>query len=369
MRQFDIDRREIATIARQLIEFPSVTGQAAAIEPCLSWVEEYLSEIEPVHLKQYRSNGVPSLLAEFNTTKAHDLLLVGHLDVVPGEPGQFQPETKGDRLIGRGANDMKGQVAALLVLVKRLATLDPLPNVALALTFDEEVGGDNGAKYLVDREGYRPRFVITPDGGGDEAWEIVHAEKGVRHVRITCRGRAAHAAYPWVGENAVTKLLGMYQQFVAEFPVLDSVSDYWHPTCVLSRIEGGRSTNSVPGTASLTLDIRLVEAAQHTWVDELLARHFPDCQIETLTTCHPVTTPADHPQVVRFARMLEDRTGKRPSIRRSHGASDLEPFARVGIPGIDVGIIGGDVHGPDEWASLDSLVALHDTLYQFITTL
>ncbi|MBI4022720.1 M20/M25/M40 family metallo-hydrolase [Candidatus Berkelbacteria bacterium] len=360
-------RRDIVTLARQLIGFESTTGNVAQIEACLSFVEEYLSEVGPIHLKQYRSNGVPSVIAEFDHSKTHDLLMIGHLDVVLGSPEQYEPKIDGDRLIGRGANDMKGQVAALLVLMKNLATLDPLPNVAIALTFDEEVGGDNGAKYLVDREGYRPKFVITPDGGGDETWEIVHAEKGVRHVRVTCPGKAAHAAYSWTGENAVTKLLDMHHAFVAEFPPLDSEIEYWHPTCTLSKIEGGTSANSVPATASVTLDIRLVEAAQHDWVERLLTTHFPGCQIETLTACHPVNTPADHDEVVRFTKVLEVCTGQEPLVRHSHGASDLEPFARAGIPGIDVGIIGGDVHGPGEWASLDSLVVLHDTLYAFIT--
>ena len=142
--------------------------------------------------------GLPVLRAEVGPEAAPTIVLHGHLDVVPGRPGQFEPRVDGDRLYGRGAYDMKGALAAMLLTFAAMREQDGV-RVRLGIVGDEESEEeeDRGSDHLVDT-GFVGDFAIT---GEPTDLHIGVEAKGVLAVRLEVSGVAAHGATPWLGRQ------------------------------------------------------------------------------------------------------------------------------------------------------------------------
>ena len=140
------------------------------------------------------------LRAEVGPEEAPTVVLHGHLDVVPGRPGQFDPRVDGDRLYGRGAYDMKGALAAMLLTTAAMRDQDRV-RVRLGIVGDEESEEEveRGSDHLVD-SGFVGDFAIT---GEPTDLQIGVEAKGVLALRLEVSGVAAHGATPWLGDNAV----------------------------------------------------------------------------------------------------------------------------------------------------------------------
>ena len=133
-----------------LIRFQTVTRDNDANRAAMEWIVEELAGL-PIQVKWYESKGFPSVVITSQETTSPKILLAGHLDVVPGTEESFQPKVEDGRLIGRGAYDMKMGIAAALNIFKALGDDLNKYDVGLMLTADEEIGGFNGVKYLVEQ--------------------------------------------------------------------------------------------------------------------------------------------------------------------------------------------------------------------------
>jgi acetylornithine deacetylase/succinyl-diaminopimelate desuccinylase-like protein len=149
------------------------------------------------------------------------LVLLGHLDTVLAHPDEWTHDpwsgTVADGYLwGRGALDMKSQVAAEAVAGFSLAREGWRPKGALKLVFvaDEETGGDLGAQWLTREHPEKVRCDYLLNEGGGEVFEfdgrrrygVCVAEKGVFRFTLTAHGRAGHASLPRTGDNALVKL-------------------------------------------------------------------------------------------------------------------------------------------------------------------
>ena len=158
------------------------------------------------------------------------LLLLGHLDVVPAEAGDwqsppFRPAVREGYLYGRGALDMKSLVALevqAFIQAHREGKLKG--DLVLALTADEEAGGKFGAQFLIDRhwEKVRADFVLNEgsvgqDRDGMHLYPIQVAEKGVAWTRLKAKGSSGHGSMP-AQDNAVAFLLTAMERLTAKAP-------------------------------------------------------------------------------------------------------------------------------------------------------
>jgi acetylornithine deacetylase len=134
--------------------------------------------------------GRPQLAARFRGTGGGgSLLLNGHIDVVPGTPEQFRPHVEGDRLIGRGACDMKGGIAAMVIAAETLAAAGELRgDVIVCTNTDEESSGVGGLACA--RHGVSADFAIVAEPSGLEVWP---ACRGSAYCNVVVAGRAGHA--------------------------------------------------------------------------------------------------------------------------------------------------------------------------------
>src|SRR6188472_1355363 len=242
---------EERTLTEELIAYD--TSNPEGIRLCAGFVKGWL-ESRDIEARQIGVRDLPVTIAEVGPEDASQtLLLHGHVDVVPGRPEQFQPRVEGERLHGRGAYDMKGALACLLLSLADLREQDQV-RVRLGIVPDEESEeeDDRGGDRLVEA-GFVGDFAIT---GEPTDMNVGVAAKGVLAMRIEIEGRAAHGATPWEGENAILRAYQVFRQ-VESLPFAGQSSELFdRPSINLGRILGGDALNKVPDTCFIDVDVR-----------------------------------------------------------------------------------------------------------------
>ena len=203
--------QELIKITEDLIRFKTTKDKPEELKKCINYVKDFFSDCDVI-IKEFMKNGKPSLFISYTETKKPKLLLNGHIDVVEADEEQFTPEVKEDKLFGRGSIDMKGGVAASMLLMKEFSKKEKKPDMALMIVGDEEIGGMDGTNYLVEN-GYGGEFCIAAEPSHPknvEALTICAKEKGVLWIKIKTKGKACHGSRPWLGENAIDKIIFAY---------------------------------------------------------------------------------------------------------------------------------------------------------------
>jgi succinyl-diaminopimelate desuccinylase len=338
------------------------TSTVDGIQSAAGFVKGWL-EARDVDVRAATNNGLPVLAATVGAEKGPTIALHGHLDVVPGHPEQFEPREDGDRLIGRGAYDMKGGLAAMMC-----ATVDLASQGAVRVHFlcvpdeesDEPVG--RGSDFLVS-EGYTGDFAIT---GEPTDLRIGVQAKGVLAMRIEVCGTAAHGSTPWLGDNAVLKAVDVFRRIESLPFARDSSEFFDRPSISLGRIIGGDAMNKVPDRCTIDVDIRYLPGQD---VQAILAdiEAIPDTKVRTVFHRQPACVERDDPYVLALAEAVHEGTpAERISVGRD-GASDAVSFIEAGVPAVEFGPVGGGHHGPDEWVSIASLARYRRALVDFAT--
>jgi succinyl-diaminopimelate desuccinylase len=200
------------------------------------------------------------------------LTITGHLDTVPADPAgwtvdPWAAETDGDRMVGRGASDMKAGVAAAVVAARRHAAHPhECRGVQVVLTAGEETGC-SGARHLT-RESLAPGGPLVV--AEPTANRLVPGHKGALWLRLAATGRAAHGSAPELGDNAAVRLA---RAAVALHDYADWPRDpeFGPVTANVGRLCGGVQPNVVPDSAELLLDLRTVPAADTDRLREVVA--------------------------------------------------------------------------------------------------
>lgn len=346
--------REIVQLALQLIAIRTVNGSFSHYRKCLNFIERYFQDISGIRFFHYTKNHFPSLVITNSSKKNTDIILNGHIDVVPGKAQQFRPQIRGKRLFGRGSKDMKGGVAVLMKLFKDVVChYSNAPKIALMIVSDEESGGQNGTGYLL-KKGWRSKFALIPEGRND--FSLVNREKGVVDIKICARGKTAHGAYPWLGINAVERLLEGYRKISKLFPKPNP--HRWQSTISLNKIISPRDIlgNQIPHYAEGLIHIRYTPDLGNT-PEEVMRKiqaQAPDLKYQILRSCSCFCCPQDNPYFRRLYSIAR-RISKNVSIRFNHGASDAVYFAERGIPAMVSGIVGRNHHADNEYVSIPSL--------------
>lgn len=344
-------------LAEKLIGYD--TSHDEGIRNCAGFVKGWL-EAREIRTGALEVRELPIVLAEVGPKAGPVVVMHGHIDVVPGREGQFEPRVEGDRLIGRGAYDMKGAAAAMMLALADLRD-QQIVRVRLALVPDEETEEefDRGSDVLVD-EGYGGDFAIT---GEPTDMLIGVAAKGVLALRIVVSGRAAHGSTPWEGDNAITKAFSVFRA-IESLPFSRQSSELFdRPSINLGRIIGGDALNKVPDTCAIDVDIRYLPEQEP---DAILAQiaDLPDTEVITTFRRPPVEVDPDSVFVRALSAAAAPNHDEVMSIGRD-GASDAVSFIRTGTPAVEFGPVGGGHHGPDEWVSLASLESYRRTLCDF----
>jgi len=352
-------RSRLTSLTRDLILIPSTASRAHERKRCFEFLRHHLDAVPSVRLDFYERNGHQSLVVRPDGIDAPDVLLCGHLDVIEhSEPDCYHSRVDAGRIIGPGSGDMKGQIAIMVELMRTLHHHRPGLSLGLAVTSDEERGGADGVQFLLDNVGLRCGVAVIPDGGSLN--EITEAEKGVVHARVIQSGREAHGARPWLGDNAIERLLPRLSRLTEHFaqywpdePIEEQVN-HWFPTCSINICETENTTvNRIPSRASAVMDIRF--PPPHT-VASILADVAkvlgPGCEFEPLMTAESTVLDPDP----LFVQATEEVTAVPVKLVRASGGSDGRFFRRYEIPVNLSRPLVGNLHAIDEWIDIESMV-------------
>jgi acetylornithine deacetylase/succinyl-diaminopimelate desuccinylase-like protein len=404
----------------ELIAVPSVNprlagpGDACGEESLTQWLVHYATEagwrwaLQRVHPE--RANFLALIPGERGDT----LLWEAHQDTVSAQGMEFEPfaaTVRDGRVFGRGACDVKGSMAAMLVALRR-ATLEPArdrPNILLTCTVNEECGF-TGARALAEiwREPIRnaefpgPGASLIPplappfEGGGlltlaevralrpsaalvaePTDLNVVVAHRGVVRWQCLVHGRAAHSSRPEQGANAIYAMAKVVR-LIEDFHRIELAGRPIDPLCgpstaCVTTIHGGTGANTVPDRAVIDIDRRLRPAELPDGaVRELVAYladrvDLGDCRLE-------------HEPPWMQSRGLSDAANRDwaeqlASVARAAGvASEVigVPFgtnaASIAAAGIPTVVLGpgsiAQAHTADEWIAVEQLKRAVDVLYR-----
>ena len=292
------------------------------------------------------------------------VLLMSHIDVVDAPDALFEPRIENGKLFGRGSIDDKYAAALSLALVVELMeklkahgkTQADLP-CGLLISGDEEIGGHDGAQAALAQ--LKTDFAIALDGG--HLRKIVTKEKGIVRLKLIGRGKTAHGARPWLGENAIENLIADYFKIKRHFEL--TAPGHWHRTLNFSRIQAGKAVNQVPDYAEALFDVRFTENDDMEAVVADIRREIKG-EVEVVER-EPLFQGGGSPYLDRLLAIAGG-----PELGAEHGASDARFLSAFGIPGIVWGPDGDNsAHAVDEHVNIDSLLALHRILDEFLTGL
>jgi len=362
-RFFIEEENAVEEVLRKLVSFPTKSGDHIVALSAMRYIAAFVQE-RGMYVDWFESNKFPSFVA---TTRPHDLtpqvLLVAHVDVVPAPQSMFVMRTEGDKYVGRGVYDMKFGIASFMQLIDDLKDDLATYDFGLMITSDEEVGGRNGVKYLVEHEGYKPKVCIIPDAGDN--WHIETFEKGVQWIKLEATGTAAHASRPWEGEHAVHKLLAALADIRNVFPVH---IDKKGTVLSVGTIKGGETANQIADYAEAMLDIRTGSRAEHTQIfpviEQICRTH--SIQATLLVDDVPCVNDLTNPFIACFKDILVDAIGEWPGTTYSYAVTDGRFFSALGIPCIITMPPGGGWHGEAEWVSVEGCRQYCSMLRQYL---
>jgi succinyl-diaminopimelate desuccinylase len=357
-------KEELLELVFNLIRFKTIASNEDELKKIIDFTENYLKDNKLLKIEKFKVNNKYNLIAKINDEVK--VYFVVHLDVVDAKEEQFNPYLDGDKIVGRGALDMKGPAATVLYLFRNLNKFIP---IGLIATTDEEVGSLNGVKYITENMDIKADVVVIPDGGED--FNIITKGKGAFHFRVKSYGKSAHGSTTWLGVNAVDKLLEFYKELkniILEYKDdNENIENNWYNTLNLGKIEGGVKVNVVPDYAYAEFDIRFTEKYSldniYNVVDYLTKKH--NLELEVLSTGSPVSIDLNNKYLQKFIQSYKEILSE-PKFSVEHGATDGRFFAAKNIPVITIYPQGQGLHSDYEWVSLSSLVTLFKLFYNFI---
>ncbi len=285
--------------------------------PLAEYVSEYLTKLglEPA---RYGDKDKPAVFAK---SGEGGVVLSGHLDTVPQGAGwsRDQGEVVDGVMYGRGAADMKGGCAAILLAAEKLAE-EGTP-FAVCLTLDEEISM-NGAAAVADAGVIKnsPAVLVAEP----TAFDIVVREKGVIQFAIKTTGKSAHASMPVLGDNAITKMTELLHKIIDLQRVpQDPMSEL---TLCVNTISGGMQTNVIPDSCEARADSRFPPDMTGEDVLNLVRERLGKAEysIETQHLLEPVETDPTLPAV----HALHDIVGEKATILSVPYATEMVMFKR-----------------------------------------
>lgn len=350
---------EILDLSKSLIKIKSDPENEIELENALNVVKSKLNEFT---IEEFEQNNSKSILV-YNSKKRpkkFKIILNGHLDVIPGKDYQYSPVVKDNKLYGVGALDMKSNLSCLILAFRDLAKKINYP-LGLQIVTDEEVGGMNGTKFQIEK-GVRADFVIA---GETTQFNIANQAKGVLWVKIHTKGKTAHGAYPWKGENAIWKMHEFIEKLKEAFPI--PKDEKWETTVNLSKIETSNTHfNKIPDDASVSLDIRFIPKDKKIILSKIKSLLPQGFKLEIILNEPELFVDEKNLYLQLLKKVSEDSLKKKIKFYGANGSSDARHFTRVKNSGVEFGPIGGGIGTDNEWTDIKGLENYYQIICKFL---
>lgn len=339
---------------------PGGAGEGEIARFIADWCEEQGLQVHWLEA----TPGRPSVVAMASGTGGgRSLMFNGHTDTVgaAGMTDPFRPRLEGARMYGRGAYDMKGGVAAMLVAVAQAKKLGLRGDVIAACVADEEYAS-LGSFELVRHFQADAAIVCEPS-----TLEIVAAHKGFVWAEIEVHGKAAHGSRPGLGIDAIAKM----GPVLVELEKLDGrlraspKHKLLHTGSVhASLIRGGQELSSYPASCKLSLERRSIPGESSATLEAELRGILEGIRANDPQFSYTLTMGLErHPheiaedaKILHILRQQATRaTGREPQIVGEPFWTDCAVLSTVGIPTFMFGPDGAGAHAAEEWVDLNSV--------------
>lgn len=350
--------KQIIELTKKAVSIQSTSNNVENLKKIITLFANIFHDSSIFEVKHFMNNGKPSALIK-PKRKEPKVWFNAHLDVVPGDNKLFSPIIKDSKLFGRGALDMKTAAACLTYVAKKLIMSGE--NIGLMLVTDEEIGGHNGTKFLIENNLVKPEFVIV---GESTNLEIGIESKGVIALEVISKGKSAHGSRPWLGKNAFVEMINPIQKLLSSFPIPDI--EVWETTVNIGTVQAGNAVNQVPDRCVLKLDIRYIPQDSPQHIIRQIKRIFKHQKVVVKMMEPPIFTDEKNNFVELFSKSLRETLNKKPIFRKGHGSADIRFFTEKEIPAIAFGLKGKGLHADNEWVSLKEVGKYITILEDFV---
>jgi succinyl-diaminopimelate desuccinylase len=367
------------TIARDLLRCPSVTpADAGALDVLRRLLDAHGFATHRVAFAEPGTPEIDNLYARLGTGAPY-LLFAGHTDVVPpGAPEAWRHEPfaasiEDGILYGRGAQDMKGGIAAFAAASLAHVAAHGLArgSIGFLITGDEEGPAVNGTTKLLDwaqarGERFDHCIVGEPTSRAALGDMIKIGRRGSLNGRLVVRGRQGHVAYPAKAENPIPPMLRVLAALLE--PLDEGTADFDASNLEITSVDvGNAATNVIPARATASFNVRFNDL----WTADTLAAAL-EARVERVAegaaielSFLPCNAPAFLTPRSPFTDLVSDaieaETGGKPVLSTSGGTSDARFIQRF-CPVIELGLVGDTMHMVDERvpvADLERLTAIY----------
>lgn len=378
---------EVQTLAERLIAQHSVTPNDG---DCQKIISEYLQPLG-FQVEHLAASEVSNIWAKFSSSDSYNypcLVFAGHTDVVPTGPldkwtyDPFTPIVKDNILYGRGAADMKGSLAAMLVAVKNFITKNKdnksniKGNIGFLITSDEEGPAIHGTRHVVDilkKRGEQINYCIVGEPSSREYLGdvIKNGRRGSLSGHLSIYGTQGHAAYPHKANNAVHLSLECLQELV--HTTWDNGNDDFPPTSfqLINLHAGTGATNVIPGLIDIEFNFRYASCSSYEslieHLESVLDKYELDYEIDWQYYAEPFLT-----QACKFTKLVQTAvtktTGKPCQLATDGGTSDGRfIFPAFNCSLVELGPRNHCIHQINEHvdiAELEQLVCIYEEILE-----
>jgi succinyl-diaminopimelate desuccinylase len=356
----------VVALAAQLIARPSVTPEDAG---CQALLAERLTALG-FRIEHHRIGEVDNLWARLGTEPPL-LVLAGHTDVVPtGDPEQwtrdpFSAEIADGCLHGRGAADMKGSLAAMIVATERLLAAGPIAgSLAFLITSDEEGPAVNGTRAMMERLEERGEHIdhciVGEPSSGATLGDVVRVgRRGSLGARLRIHGIQGHVAYPDQARNPVHQGLDALKALTGQ--VWDQGNEFFPPTSLqISNVHAGTgASNVIPGELVVDFNLRFcteqTAAGLQEAVEAILDEAGLDWSLDWTLSGEPFLT-AGGALVEAVREAVAEVSGIEPELSTGGGTSDGRFIAPWGTEVVELGPANATIHKVDECVPVAHLI-------------
>ncbi|QUJ66751.1 succinyl-diaminopimelate desuccinylase [Photobacterium sp. GJ3] len=364
----------VLALAKDLISRPSVTPEDAGCqELMINRLEKLGFKIEPMVFED-----TTNLWAR-RGTEAPLFVFAGHTDVVPAGPAAqwhtppFEPTVIDGYLHGRGAADMKGSLACMVVAIERYLAEHPdhKGSIALLITSDEEGPFINGTTRVIDAlEARHEKIDMCIVGEPSSTHEVGDVVKNGRRGSITgdlvVKGVQGHVAYPHLADNPVHNAMPALAELAAT--TWDNGNEYFPPTSfqIANVAAGTGASNVIPGEFEVQFNFRfsteLTDEDIKRKVHSVLDAHGLSYDLKWTFSGHPFLTD-EGTLLEAVVSAIEEVNHRRPELLTTGGTSDGRFIARTGAQVVELGPVNATIHKVNECVKIADLEKLTD-MYQ-----
>jgi len=355
-------------LAQALIRCPSVTPTEAGALDLLQRELEALGFVcRRMIFDEPGTEPVDNLYARWGR-EGRNLCYAGHSDVVPpGDPADWQVDPFAGAvvdgwLIGRGAVDMKGSIAAYIAALPEILAAKPAQSFSLLITADEEGPSINGTKKalkaLAENGERLDACIVGEPTSVDVVGDMVKiGRRGSLNGWIAVEGVQGHSAYPHLADNPIHRLVGLLGMLTQE--PLDEGSDHFPPSSLqVTTVDvGNPATNVIPASAKARFNVRFNDLysgeAVLDWVRERIARAGGTITMESRISGESFLTPPG-PLSDAVSAAVEAVTGRKTVLGTTGGTSDAR-FIKDYCPVVELGLRNDTAHKVDERAPVEEI--------------